>query len=315
MRTAAALNSPRAFSHLLRSRRSFFGAVVLLAALLAPAIGPPHPALGRDLMNDLPLHYIHQYQGNVSDDVDCGPTSVAMVLTGYGLRPGGLSDAAFVASVRRATGEPTNIGTVYDDLKRVFDQYGLRYDYVPSSMPGEPVAEAQAMRDAVAAGNLVIAEVHGVILGRSPDYGDHWLVVVGFSDDGVHVLDPDDQRPRWDGWIRGGDITLPLGLFEQAMLRAQPGPYGLIVYPPARGALHAGMQAKVSGTDGDGAYLRGSAGVGDNKLTLLADGSVVTVVGPFPAPNADGHDWIGVSYNGQQGFVAAEYLASAGSGQ
>jgi hypothetical protein len=286
--------------------------VLTLVALLAPALAAPRAVLGRDLMNDLPLHYMHQYQGNASDDVDCGPASMAMVLTGYGLRPAGLSDAAFVASVRRATGEPSSIGTVYDDLKHVFDQYGLRYDYVPSSMPGEPVAEAQAMRDAVAAGNLVIAEVHGVVLGRSPDYGDHWVVVVGFDAGNVHVLDPDDQRPRWDGWIRGGDITLPLDLFEQAMMRAQPGPYGLIIHPPSHGALHAGMQAKVSGTDGDGAYLRSGAGIGDNKLTLLPEGTVVSVVGPFPAPNADGHDWVGVSYNGQQGYVAAEYLAPAG---
>ncbi len=295
-----------------RVPRRFALAALLLAGLLAPAFGAPHPALGRDLMNDLPLRYIHQYQGNASDDVDCGPASMAMVLTGYGLRPAGMSDAAFVASVRRATGEPTSIGTVYDDLKRVFDQYGLHYDFVPSSLPGEPVAEAQAMRDAVAAGNLVIAEVHGPVLGRSPDYGDHWLVVVGFDGDSVHVLDPDDQRPRWNGWIRGGDITLPVDLFEQAMLRAQPGPYGMVIHPPSRGALHAGMQAKVSGTDGDGAFLRSSAGTGDNKITVLPEGTVVSVVGPFPAPNADGHDWIGVVANGQQGFVAAEYLTPAG---
>ncbi|HZQ37348.1 MAG TPA: C39 family peptidase [Dehalococcoidia bacterium] len=311
MRTIIARLSARAAMAVRAPRRLVFGAL-LLAGLLVPALGAPRPALGRDLTNDLPLHYIHQYQGNASDDVDCGPASIAMVLTGYGVRPAGLSDAAFVATVRRATGEPASIGTVYDDLKRVFDQYGLRYDFVPSSMPGEPAAEAQAMRDAVAAGNLVIAEVHGVVLGRSPDYGDHWLVVVGFDGDNVHVLDPDDQRPRWSGWIRGGDITLPLELFEQAMLKAQPGPYGIVIHPPARGALHAGVQAKISGTDGDGAFLRNSAGMGDNKIAVLPEGSVVSVVGPFPAPNADGHDWIGVVADGQQGFVAAEYLTPAG---
>ncbi|HLZ71525.1 MAG TPA: hypothetical protein VKV26_16605 [Dehalococcoidia bacterium] len=312
MRISVAPLATRASSPPRHFLRPLAGAVVLLALLHAPTLAAPRPALGHDLMNDLPLRYIHQYLGNASDDFDCGPTSIAMVLTGYGLRPAGLSDAAFVASVRRATGEPVSIGTVYDDLKRALDRYGLRYDYVPSSLPGEPAAEAQMMRDAVAAGNLVIAEVHGTVLGRSPDYGDHWVVVVGFGDDSVHLLDSDDQRPRWDGWIRGGDITLPLGLFEQAMLKAQPGPYGLIVYAPGRGALHAGMQARVSGTDGDGAYLRGGAGIGDNKLTLLPEGTTVSVVGPFPPPNADGHDWIGVSYNGQQGFVAAEYLAPAG---
>ena len=178
----------------------------------------------------------------------------------------------------------------------------------PKSIPATPLGGMEILRHY----GIPVEGRRAVVLGRSPDYGDHWLVVVGFDGDNVHVLDPDDQRPRWNGWIRGGDITLPVDLFEQAMLRAQPGPYGMVIHPPSRGALHAGMQAKVSGTDGDGAFLRNSAGTGDNKITVLPEGTVVSVVGPFPAPNADGHDWIGVVANGQQGFVAAEYLVPAG---
>jgi len=124
---------------------------------------------------------------------------------------------------------------------------------------------------------------------------------------------PDDQAPRSSAWVRGGDITMSTTLLKQATLKAQPGPYALIIYPPGNRStapLQPGVRAVISGTDGDGAYLRSSPGVGDNKLTLLPEGTTVTVIGPFPPPGADGHDWIGVSVDGQQGYVAAEYVSS-----
>jgi hypothetical protein len=290
-------------------------AIVVSAVCFFAALALPRPALGRDLAVDLSMRYIHQYLGNASDDHDCGPASVAMVLSAYGVRPSGLSDAAFVRSIRRTMGLPSDIGTVFDDLERAFDAYGLRYSLIPSSLPGEPTAEIQMMRDAIEGGDLVIPLVHGAVLGRGERYGDHWPVLAGFSADGgsVHLLDPDDQAPRTSDWVRGGDITISAGLLAQATLHAQPGPYALIIYPPGRGTsrpLQAGMAAHVAGTDGDGAYLRSSPGVGDNKLALLPEGTAVTVVGPFPAPNADGHDWIGVSVNGQQGYVAADYISA-----
>jgi hypothetical protein len=260
------------------------------------------------------MRYIHQYLGNPSDVHDCGPTSVAMVLDAYGLRPAGLSDARFVASIRRTMGLPNNIGTVFADLERAFGAYGLRYSVVPSGLAGEPSAEIQMMSDAINAGNLVIPLVHGAVLGRGDGYGDHWPVLAGFlgaSGETVHLLDPDDQAPRSSDWVRGGDITIPTSLLAQATLKAQPGPYALIVYAPGRAAaLQPSTQAQIAGTDGDGAFLRSSPGIGDNKLALLPEGAAVTVVGPFPAPHADGHDWIGVTTaDGQQGYVAAEYVS------
>jgi hypothetical protein len=287
--------------------------LLLCSSLAAALFGSARAAFGRDLAVDLGMHYIHQYVGNASDNHDCGPAAVAMVLDAYGLRPAGMSDARFVASVRKATGVPNSIGTIYDDLVRVIQSYGLRYAFVPSGLPGEPDAEAQIMRQAIDDGNLVIPMVHGAVLGRGQDYEDHWVVLAGFEDDGtVHVLDPDDQPARNSGWLRGGDITLPLALFEQAGLRAQPGPYALIVYAPGKApGLKAGDPARISGTNGDGVWLRSGPAIADNKLNLLPEGTAVTVTGPFPAPNADGHDWIGVNVNGQDGFVAADYIVGA----
>jgi hypothetical protein len=284
-------------------------AILLTFLAVAGALArPAAPALGRDLASEMHMHYLDQYLGNATDNFDCGPASVAMVVDGFGRRPSGTSDAALVASIRRATGVPSGIGTVYDDLQRALRNYGLNYSMVPSSMPGEPDAEVQAMRDAIGNGNLVIAMVHGATLGRGERYGDHWIVVAGIDGNTAHVYDPDNQAPRSSDWVRGGDITMSTALLGQAMLHAQPGPYGMIVYAPGnKPALQAGA-AHISGTDGDGAFLRSSAGTGDNKLTLLTEGTAVTITS-LPGTSADGHTWVGVSANGQQGFVAADYLS------
>jgi hypothetical protein len=289
--------------------RSLLAAISLLIVVIA--LGRPGAVYGRDLAADLQMRYIHQYLGNASDDHDCGPASVAMVLDAYNLRPAGTSDARFVASIRRTMGLPANIGTVFDDLERAVSAYGLRYSLIPSSLPGEPATEYQLMRDAIDAGNLVIPLVHGAVLGRGEAYGDHWPLLVGVGDGSVHLLDPDDQAARSSDWVRGGNIMMSTSLFEQATIKAQPGPYALVIYAPGhRTPLQAGSQAQIMGTDGDGAWLRSTPAIGDNKLTLLPEGSAVTVVGPFPPPSADGHQWIGVSINGQQGYVAADYVAS-----
>jgi hypothetical protein len=261
----------------------------------------------------LAIPYFHQYLGNISDDFDCGPTCVGMVLQGFGLRPSGLSNAAWVASIRRTMGVPPTIGTLYPDLQRAFSAYGLQTSFVPSALPGEPDTEIAMMRDAIAAGNAVVAMVHGATLGRGADYGDHWVVPVGFTNDGqVQLHDPDDQAPRWAGWVRGGDITMATSLFAQAGLHAQSGPYAIVVAPPApSSSLQVGQTAHISGTGGDGAWLRGAPAIGDDsdKIAALPDGTAVTIAGPLPPPNADGHDWIGVSTaDGRQGYIAADFL-------
>ena len=263
----------------------------------------------------LAIPYFDQYLGNPSDDYDCGPTCVAMVLQGFGMRPGGVSNAGWVASIRRTMGVPPTIGTFYADLQRAFAAYGLQTSYIPSALPGEPESEMQMMRDAIAAGNGVVAMVHGATLGRGAAYGDHWVVPVGFTDDGqVHLHDPDDQAPRWAGWVRGGDIMLSESLFAQAGLHAQSGPYAIVIAPPAPASgLQIGQTAHIAGTGGDGAWLRSAPQIGDDsdKIKALPDGTAVSIVGPLPPPNADGHDWIGVSTaDGQQGYIAADFLSA-----
>ena len=78
----------------------------------------------------------------------------------------------------------------------------------------------------------MIALVHGADLGRGEAYGDHWIIITGFSADGntAYVNDPDNQpandRP---GWIVGGVITLPTSTLSTGMFNAAAGPYAIIV--------------------------------------------------------------------------------------
>jgi len=160
------MRHPHRHTVLRRTRRLLrhsLGAVLALS-LLTALQSSPRVALGRDLAGELPMRYFHQYLGNASDPHDCGPTSVAMVLDAYNLRPAGLSDARFVASIRRSMGLPTNIGTIYDDLERAFSAYGLRYALVPSSLPGEPDAEVQLMR---AGKRVQVVDVRAILTGST----------------------------------------------------------------------------------------------------------------------------------------------------
>lgn len=155
----------------------------------------------------LPVPYLSQYQGLSSSLGDCGPTAVAMLLWASGLRPAKLSDAEFVQEVRDATGETG--GTDFPGLVRALGTFGA---------DGGTIAGMDAAKRAIANGQPVIALVDGTDLGRGSGYGDHWLVITGFSSDGqtVSLNDPDDQLARDSNWVAGGQVSIPVGAFQTA---------------------------------------------------------------------------------------------------
>ncbi len=189
----------------------------------------------------LTIPYISQYTGATTQNNDCGPASVAMVLDAYGKRPAGRSNRQFVEDLRRITGVSGNTNFVH--LERAIAAYGLSSERISNQIAPQPDAQMQIMRNAIAQGRPVIALVNGPSLGRGDRYGDHWVVVRGFSDDGqwVYLNDPDDQAPRWSSWIRGGAITLAYSAFRTAAYNAAPGPYGLIVGSGLRPATPTGL--------------------------------------------------------------------------
>jgi Peptidase_C39 like family len=184
------------------------------------------------LLSQISVPYLSQYQGQASQNYDCGPTGVAMVLQYRGLRTGGLSDMQWVSQVRTNTGVGNDYSdTSFGQLETALSYSGTSYSEVPASLTPQPDAQVAAIKDAVGAGNPVIAVVHGADLGRGEAYGDHWIVITGFSSDGstAYVNDPDNQGARWAGWIVGGQISLPIATLSTALYDGPLGPYGIIV--------------------------------------------------------------------------------------
>jgi len=177
----------------------------------------------------LPVPYYSQYQGQPGENYDCGPASVAMVLSYYGEGPGG--GASGLTAVRNATGNTSGGDTGFSDLENALSYYGSSYSEIPDSLSPAPAAQVQAMEQATASGQPVIALISAYDFGRS--YYGHWIVVTGFSSDGqtVYLNDPDNQNPRsgYPNWIVGGQITVSLSTFQQALYDAPTGPYGIVV--------------------------------------------------------------------------------------
>ncbi len=186
----------------------------------------------------LDVPFLSQYEGQTNasgkktENFDCGPASVAMVVEYLGLRPAGLSDAAFIEDARTRTGNTAAKDTTFGQLEKSIASYGLTFEEIPASLSPAPDAQVAAMEKSIADGSPVIALVSGAALGRGKAYGDHWLVVRGFSPDGksVYLNDPDTRTGKLpSGWINGGQITLSLSTFSAALFGAQSGPYGIIV--------------------------------------------------------------------------------------
>jgi hypothetical protein len=188
--------------------------------------------------------FLSQYQGQSTQNFDCGPASVAMIVQYYGKRPPASSDAAFLTQVRNSTGNTGLVDTDFDDLESALSSFGLSYSEISNSLTPAPEAQIQVIMTAIAANNPVIALIHGADLGRGEAYGDHWVVVRGFSADGktVYLNDPDFRNPeQMKGkpaeWINGGQIGLAFDTFRDALYDTASGPYGLIVDDRASTAM------------------------------------------------------------------------------
>ena len=218
----------------MNSKRSqlFIGIVVMITMLVGTFTLHTSRAHAASADNTpLAIPFLSQYQGQPTQDVDCGPTAVAMLVAYYTGTPDE-SAGNFITAMRTATNDTQGGDTTPADLETALSAQGLTYAEITNSASPQPDVQMQAMEQAVASGRPVIALVHGADLGRGQAYGDHYVVVTGFSSDGqtVFLNDPDDQSPKLSGWIQGGQISIPLSTFAQAAYDASPAyPYGIIV--------------------------------------------------------------------------------------
>ncbi|EFO80305.1 fibronectin type III domain-containing protein [Oscillochloris trichoides DG-6] len=174
------------------------------------------------IIQTLPVPYMSQYTGATTENDDCGPSSVAMVLDAYNKRPPTiLSNKLFIEDIRKKMSKSSG-ATSNNDRIVSLAAYGINSTAITGS---DPLSEIKV---ALAQYKPVIARVNGRTLGRG--YDGHAIVVIGFSGDGqsVYVHDPDNRNLT--GWrVPGGATkTWPYDVFKDAVL-AVSSPYGLIV--------------------------------------------------------------------------------------
>jgi hypothetical protein len=166
---------------------------------------------------------VSQYQGIATDDVNCGPASVAAVLR-Y-LRPdlAAMNPSDLVAATRAATGKPQG-DTNLPGLAHALAAFGVSsaplYASDAPHNAGDPLT---AIRLALSHGYPVIATVGGVALGRGEQYGDHFVVMIGMDPqtETVDVIDPDTQSPGTAAWYPGGRQQWSATLARAALGAAQ----------------------------------------------------------------------------------------------
>ena len=136
----------------------------------------------------LPVPYLSQFTVSAYSNY-CGTTSAAMTIAAYGLRPTGLDDAQFILDVQSRTGFTDPAKNTIDFIGTAVSSYGLSVSQVP--IDGNIDNEFQSIRTAVAQGRPVIIWINALYVGRN--YNGHFVVITGFSDDGltVTVNDPD----------------------------------------------------------------------------------------------------------------------------
>lgn len=188
---------------------------------------------------NLAVPFITQYSGQPTQNSDCGPASVAMVMQYLGLRPWVMTDGQFITYVRSLTGNTSGGDTNFPQLEQAIRAFGPAAIEVPATLSPAPTAQVEDINFALGGGAAVIALVHGETLGRftNPPYGDHWVVVRGFSSDGstVYLNDSDYRTGKLPKkWINGGaDIAISVSTFAAALQAAQVnqggGPYAIIV--------------------------------------------------------------------------------------
>jgi hypothetical protein len=201
--------------------------MLLCAALLLPptwgmfsgalSFDGPYQAASDGAGVVVPL--ISQYQGLSTDNVNCGPASVAAILRA--MRPNSLppDDAGLVAAIRDRTGAADGDTNAWM-LARALDAFGVggRALLADDGEAGDSgiLAPIEYVLDH---DRPVLALVYGADLGRGAQYGDHWLVItaVDKATGEARVMDPDTQAARTTDWQPGGVQWLPMWRLRAAL--------------------------------------------------------------------------------------------------
>lgn len=183
---------------------------LLLATVVALGSGLSPSSEPRPMVLDVP--YRSQFDGTAWGSSNCGPASLGMVLSAFGV-------GAPPMELRRRADELLGFadpeqGTRLQDLARIATEHGLTVTGPYDTARGRPqafrrwtIGEARAE---VLAGHPLVIEIYYPLLSNhraNPVDTDHYLVLVGLDGDGFVFNDP-ANKPNPGYRVRVGPAEL-----------------------------------------------------------------------------------------------------------
>ena len=174
--------------------------LTLVLTLLIAALPAAASAAG-DVQIALPVPYRTQLDGNPYELADCGPATMAMIVTAYGHPVKTIEVRRLVNKIQGTEGE-YDAGSFLESLWTVAERYGLKPMDLFSGEKndkGEPLLRRWSMEDLkrhLDAGRPIVPQ--GWYRGlpgreRNPYWGAHYITVTGYTSQGVIYNDPIDK--------------------------------------------------------------------------------------------------------------------------
>jgi hypothetical protein len=217
-------------------RFAFLGAVLLGSMVAIPA-GAASACSASDAVC-LNVPFVSQFaQGRPqNNNTDCGAAAVSQVLYFFagGKSQFNGSDADLIQAVRDGAGKQSGDLWV-SEVQAALQSFGVNSNTIPYSTNADDTI--RAIKDDINYGIPVIALIHGADLNRGEAYQNHWVVVIGYTQNGSMIVnDPDDlngnNAQHTPGWILGGpQLVIDGGRFRNALVHAHDPSNVSAVYP------------------------------------------------------------------------------------
>ncbi len=192
----------------------------------------------------LPVPHRTQADGSIWAASNCGPTAISMVLEAYGLK---LPTSTLRNRANQLLGiADPNTGTRVQDLARIVQEYGLS---VIGPFDGNRIKRwtLEEARTELQAGRPMVIQVYYPLLPnhrKNPVATDHYIVLVGLSEDGFIFNDSADRdSPGFRQKITAEELTRAwkASQFPFAGFAVGPGGQGQPLLPSISTANDAGV--------------------------------------------------------------------------
>jgi uncharacterized protein YvpB len=175
--------------------------VVMLALALLTTLATVRPSEAAGEVLALSVPYRSQLDGNPYQDADCGPASIGMVLAAYGQPLSTMEIREYINAVQDTVGNH-DAGSFIESLWDAAEHYGLEPSGLFGGARGKrgktPLRQwsMDEVRRELDAGRPIVPQVwYRGLPGREtrPYNGDHYIVLIGYTDEVVLYNDPIDK--------------------------------------------------------------------------------------------------------------------------